>query len=104
MNQIEFDLFQENVIREEQVSNSNSQLSIPLQNAVLQLLSNEYTSVREICEHLIKLHNAPKNRYSTDKPRIYPLVCLFLDSMVLQGELLLVKGDDVSDRVYKLAE
>ncbi|MGG3102036.1 DUF3895 domain-containing protein [Bacillus velezensis] len=38
-------------------------------------------SPRVICEMLIEQHVVPENRYSTGKPKIFPLICVFLEDI-----------------------
>ncbi|MGW6302624.1 DUF3895 domain-containing protein [Peribacillus butanolivorans] len=50
---------------------SSDTLPGELKKAVLEYLKS-IDSTRVICEILIKKHNAPVNRYNTNKPKIYP--------------------------------
>ena len=106
MSQIQLDLFSneetvETKTNSQTYSSNPTLLSVPLQNAVLSLLQIGIQSSRDICERLIDSHNAPKERYSTEKPKIYPYVCLYLDNLVDTGELQLVSVEH-EDRIYKI--
>ncbi|MGE7768831.1 DUF3895 domain-containing protein [Peribacillus sp. NPDC096540] len=59
-------------------------------------------STRVICEILIKKHNAPVNSYNTNKPKIYPQVAMYLDSLVEQGVVELKERISTIDRLYVL--
>lgn len=66
-------------------------------------LQHQKTNARFICELLIKHQIAPDNRYVTGKPKIYVSVCLYLDSLVTKGRLVLDEEESNStDRKYKL--
>lgn len=51
---------------------------------VMDLLENGYQSIRVICEVLINDGYVSNERYITRKPRIYPVICLFIESLVKQ--------------------
>ena len=108
MNQIEFDLFDETKEQTTVQSNlsykENSLLTSLIQKAIYSILITGTSSAREVCEELINNHEVPKDRYPTGKPKIYPLVCIFLDSLVLKGELEFINEDERTDRFYKLHE
>ncbi|MDP4084744.1 MAG: DUF3895 domain-containing protein [Bacillota bacterium] len=76
-------------------------LSEPLRDAVRGYLET-VSSARIICELLIKNNSAPHERYLTGKPKIYPLVCMYLDSLVKNGDIQLTKKEGQIDRIYKL--
>lgn len=101
MDQIVLNLFGEESKLKPIEKRRNSYLSASLEQAVLNYVNTRKISAKSICEELIKHHNAPKERYTTDKPKLYPFVCLFLDELVVNGELRLVSSSN-EDRCYEL--
>jgi len=99
MSQISFDdLFQE----EKKLEHTISDIPSPLQNDILELFRKGETNALSICEHLIKLGKFPDERFSTNKPKAYGKVCLALDKMTRDGQLIFVEDIDKKDRIYKL--
>ncbi|MFD2614303.1 DUF3895 domain-containing protein [Paenibacillus gansuensis] len=78
-------------------------LSEHLQHAVVQELRQQETSVRAVCETLIKKHGAPDKRYVTEKPYIFADVCRYLDQLCREGRCELM-SQDPSDRHYRWLE
>ncbi len=108
MSDLQLSLFSESPVEEDAPSNqpktiqSNSSLSIDIQNAITSLLTTDKISTRELCETLIEQFKAPKERFSSGKPKIYPTVCIFLESLVQNGQLEFVQEVDRGDRIYKV--
>ncbi|WP_066418252.1 DUF3895 domain-containing protein [Sutcliffiella cohnii] len=96
MNQISFD----DLFKEEQTKKSSS--ISKLQEAILELLESDITSALEICECLIKSGLISNERFSSNKPKDYPKVCLNLDEMVLQEKLEFVEDIEKTNRIYHL--
>ena len=82
-------------------ANSPLELSNGQREFVLQCLREGTESVRVICELMIKRGLAREERYSTAKPAVYPLVCLFLEGLRAQDEVQLVKTVGRDDRWYQ---
>lgn len=95
----EFDLFEEPKVVKERVPLLDFKLSNIYREAIIKYVDS-VSSARIITELLIKNEFAPKERYSTGKPKIYPQVCMFLDSLVYQGVLQLTNIDGRNDRTY----
>jgi hypothetical protein len=102
----EFDFFEntkdQSPVQEEKtilkpVSNN---LSVPIKDKVLHYLET-VSSVRIICELLIKNHIVADQRYITGKPKIYPMVCVYLESLVNQNVVYLEEVICTDDRKYK---
>jgi Protein of unknown function (DUF3895) len=68
---------------------------------IMKFLDQGISSARVICELLIKEHGASRERYSTSKPKIYPSVCMHLETLVKQGNLGLLRTKNTEDRYYK---
>lgn len=111
--QFSFNLFEAHVIdthieKEKSSSRSgytkqyNFSLSQHYQNEILSYIKTGVSSTRVICELLIKNNNVDSERYTTDKPKIYVSVCMYLDSLVEEGILELGINDEV-DRIYSLS-
>jgi hypothetical protein len=75
-------------------------LSGPIKDEILKYLKT-VSSVRIICELLIKNQLVSNKRYITEKPKIYPHVCLFLEGLVSQNVLYLEEKNGQIDRKYK---
>jgi hypothetical protein len=65
-------------------------------------LEEGVTSVRIICELLIKKHSLPNERYITNKPKIYPYVCVFLENLIIKEKARLLEVKGHNDRLYEL--
>ncbi|WP_251636210.1 DUF3895 domain-containing protein [Neobacillus niacini] len=65
-------------------------------------LDEGVTSVRVICELLIKHNGAEKERYLTGKPRIYPGVCQYLEQLVYDDKVSLIEVNGKEDRIYQI--
>jgi len=76
-------------------------LSGPLKDKVLSYLET-VSSVRIICELLIKNNIVADQRYITGKPKIYPIICMFLDGLIYQNVVTLEEVNGTDDRKYKL--
>lgn len=74
-------------------------LSNDLKETILDYLET-VSSTRIICELLIKNQQAPKERYLTGKPKIYPFVSMFLDQLVTKGIIILKEKQSYDDRHY----
>jgi hypothetical protein len=74
------------------------ELDYALQSRVRGYLRNGARSARVICEMLIEEHNANSRRFLTGKPKLFPSVCVYIES--IEG----VKIDSISpeDRAYSL--
>jgi hypothetical protein len=59
------------------------------------------SSVRIICELLIKNQIVANQRYITGKPKIYPRICVYLESLVTQNIVELEEINGTDDRKYK---
>ncbi|WP_374724220.1 DUF3895 domain-containing protein [Calidifontibacillus erzurumensis] len=69
---------------------------------VLELLKNNVTSARVMCEILMKNHNIISKRYLSGKPRMYVPLVRYLESLREQNIVQLVEKVDLTDRIYKL--
>lgn len=74
----------------------------PLYKEILGLLESQKTSTLEICECLINIGMISNERYSSNKPKQYPLVCSILEDMKQQGKVILVNENGKNDRFYQL--
>lgn len=76
------------------------ELDYALQSRVRNYLRNGVGSARVICEMLIEEHQANDRRFLTGKPKLYPSVCVYIES--LDG----VKVESISpeDRSYSLTK
>jgi len=74
------------------------ELSLISQNTIMSYLSDGVTSVRIICELMIRDHQVSKERYITGKPKIYPGICMFLD----QQSSVYLKQHSLVDRKYSI--
>jgi len=72
-------------------------------DVIKKYLDQGISSARVICELLIKEHRASRERYSTSKPKIYPSVCMHLETLVKQGNISLLSTKNTEDRYYKKA-
>ncbi|WP_214482961.1 DUF3895 domain-containing protein [Bacillus sp. SM2101] len=99
MSQITFDdLFSS---KQENVKNEPSP-NTPLYLEILDLLESGYTSTIEICEFLIESGKVSKDRYTTNKPKVYVEVCSILDNMVKQEKVSFIEDNQKKDRIYQL--
>ena len=73
-------------------------LSHDQEQFILQSIDEGVESARVICELMVKRGVAQKGRYTTGKPFIYPLVCLFLEHT---AGIQCVKINGPEDRWYK---
>lgn len=73
-----------------------------IEDMAFELLKTGTSSVRIICELLIKKYNASPERYVTGKPLIYPTVCLHFEALVKEGILRVEASKDMQDRQYFL--
>lgn len=71
-----------------------------LKNEIIRYLST-VSSARIICELLIKNHVVSNERYITGKPKIYPNVCKYLDSLASNGIVRLKEKQSQIDRLYQ---
>ncbi|MCH6268809.1 DUF3895 domain-containing protein [Neobacillus citreus] len=78
-------------------------LSAAIKDKVLHYLET-VSSVRIICELLIKHHIVAGQRYITGKPKIYPIVCLYLESLVNENVIYLEEVNGTDDRKYKFTK
>ncbi|MBE1445132.1 hypothetical protein [Paenibacillus sp. OAS669] len=81
-------------------SGSTDQLTDKQKLAILKMLQEGVSSARTLCELLIKQHGASGQRFEysmTQKPQIYPIVCMFVDSC---SNAVLVRGNQ-EDRFYE---
>jgi hypothetical protein len=69
-------------------------------NAVDQYLSDGVQSAIEIAERLISEQGANPERFISGKPKIFLLVCEYLES--LPNVKLLQAKDDKTDRIYQV--
>lgn len=67
----------------------------------LEFLESGVSSVRIMCELLIKYGYASMERYITGKPKIYGPVCMFLESLVARDVLQRGKTLGKDDRYYQ---
>ncbi|PEF36454.1 DUF3895 domain-containing protein [Bacillus wiedmannii] len=95
------DLFQEIDYSIEQQENISYDLTYEHQKTIEYYLQNGVTSAWVLCELLVKEHNAPKDRYTTRKPKMYVPVCMYLDELVKQGAIRLVGKEGKLDRMYQ---
>lgn len=86
---------------------SNIQLDAKLQLGILvyidSLTVTEFRAI-DVCNDLVKNHDAPRKIYSTGTLRIYPHVCLFLDALIEEGKLDFSDKHGKSDRIYKVID
>ena len=73
-----------------------------IEDMAFELLKTGTSSVRIICELLIKKYNAPSERFATGKPLFYPDVCLHFEALVKEGVLRVEANKDMQDRQYFL--
>lgn len=108
MSDLQLNLFSESPVEEDVSSNqpktiqSTSSLSTDIQNAIISLMTTDKISTRELCENLIEQYKAPKERFSSGKPKIYPTVCIFLETLAQNGQLEFIHEVDREDRIYKV--
>lgn len=94
------DLFQGPISDTHAQRTFTSNLPPILKDEVLRYLDT-VSSARIICELLIKNHGVSNERYITGKPKIYPFVCMYLDSLVLEGILRIKEIQSQIDRYYQ---
>jgi hypothetical protein len=102
----EFDLFDETT--DPTPVNEKKGNPIPVTNNLPDSIKNKVlyyletvSSVRIICELLIKYQIVANQRYITGKPRIYPRVCVYLEGLVSQNVIELEEINGTDDRKYK---
>jgi hypothetical protein len=71
--------------------------------AINRYLDEGVSSVRIICELLIKHNGADKKRYLTGKPRIYFEVCQYLEQLVQDKKIVLIEVNGKEDRTYQMS-
>ncbi|MBH0167166.1 DUF3895 domain-containing protein [Fictibacillus sp. 7GRE50] len=69
-------------------------------DVIMKYVDQGISSARVMCELLIKEHGASRERYSTSKPKIYPSVCMHLETLVKQGNIGLIRTKNTEDRYY----
>lgn len=70
----------------------------------LDSLTSPQFKASNLCEELIRYHDAAKDRYSSGKPMIYPNVCIFLKHLEAQGIVELVEKQGVEDVIYRYVD
>lgn len=70
-----------------------------IEENVEKYLNKDVNSALEITRSLIKEHNLESSEYTTGKPKIYPMVCLVLDTYLNKGYELKKVGN--KDRIYR---
>jgi hypothetical protein len=75
-------------------------LSSELQAFIKEYLNRGAESARIICELLIKNQGLPNKRYQSGKPKLYPAVCHYLDTLLSKQEIQL-KSYSHEDRIYQ---
>ncbi|MBU9713862.1 DUF3895 domain-containing protein [Evansella tamaricis] len=68
--------------------------------AVQRYLKEGVTSARVITELLIKNNGAPRERYTTRKPKLYVAVCFYLDLLVSKAKAKHIGVLELEDRYY----
>lgn len=72
-----------------------------LQNIILDYVqSKSIISASDLSRYLVNECGAPSETFSTGRFKIYPDVCKFLDYLVEQGIIQLLRKDGVNDRIY----
>lgn len=101
---LEFDLFEDTNSpvhdKKETLIPLTTNLSDAVKDKVLHYLET-VSSVRIICELLIKNQIIADQRYITGKPKIYPMVCVYLENLVNQNVISLEEVNGTDDRKYK---
>jgi hypothetical protein len=103
---LEFDLFEDtkdySPVQEKKkiLIPLTNNLSVPIKDKVLHYLET-VSSVLIICKLLIKNHIVADQRFITGKPKIYPMVCVYLESLVNQNMTYLEEINGTDDRKYK---
>lgn len=90
-----------------QWSIASTSLNKDLQIGVLTYLyrlSEPIFSAKEICKNLVAYHGASSQTFSSGTLRIYPDVCIFLESLKGKGFLEFVEKTGLEDRIYKVLE
>ncbi|MCT2535213.1 DUF3895 domain-containing protein [Aquibacillus koreensis] len=70
----------------------------------LETLTEPIFRASAACDALIEFHDAPKDTYSSGKPRIFSNVCIYLEYLARQGMLELLEKQGVEDRIYKVVD
>lgn len=58
----------------------------------------------EVCEELVVYFGASNARYSSGTLKIFPEVCIILESLVKQGKLTFIGKKNGTDRIYQILE
>lgn len=98
----DFDKKNDQLPGEKETTINGFDLSNKVKDLVIMYLDEDVSSVRIICELLIRKHSIPNERYITNKPKIYPYVCLFLESLVIKENVRLIETKGHDDRIYEL--
>ncbi|PWV95205.1 uncharacterized protein DUF3895 [Paenibacillus cellulosilyticus] len=76
------------------------ELDYALQSRVRTYLRNGVGSARVICEMLIEEHQASDRRFLTGKPKLYPSVCVYIESL----DAVKIESISPEDRSYSLTK
>ncbi|MEH7273673.1 DUF3895 domain-containing protein [Neobacillus vireti] len=106
---LEFDLFEDT--KDQSAAQEKEKKKIPLTNNLTVAVKDKVlhyletvSSVRIICELLIKNHIVADQRYITGKPKIYPMVCVYLEDLINQNVVYLEEVNGTDDRKYKFKQ
>lgn len=106
---LEFDLFEDT--KDHSPAQEKEKKQIPLTNNLTVAVKDKVlhyletvSSVRIICELLIKNHIVADQRYITGKPKIYPMVCVYLENLVNQNVVYLEEVNGTDNRKYKFKQ
>lgn len=80
----------------------NQCLTAKQKDIVIRMLNNGINSARFICEALIEEQPDLDIRYLTGKPKIYFVVCKYLEELLSYGKVELLGVDELRDRFYKV--
>ncbi|USK72229.1 DUF3895 domain-containing protein [Peribacillus asahii] len=93
--------FEELLFTETQAEIQKNPPTSSLQQDIVELLQSNVTSVLEICEVLIKKGKLKDERFSSNKPKSYPEICIIIDELVQRELVQFIEDQDKKDRIYK---
>jgi hypothetical protein len=91
----------------DQQAASTQRLSTKLEHNYRQIVllytsEHQTLSAKEVTIHLIRHHGAPSDTFIGGRPKMYPLVCMFLDELAAKGILRLKEKVGMEDRIYSV--
>lgn len=94
-----------NLITKYKNTKSNADKTISYEKGIVEFFqsrSNPVFLVSELCQYLIKNHQAPSDKYQSGKYKIYPNVISELELLLNSGSLEFAGDKGIQDRYYKI--